>query len=55
MNSVPLWLIIVAEKLTLAVYGSKPQSRRAHGGRTDGDDYPGSSWVGFLRLDGKEC
>ena len=35
--------------------GIEPQSRRAHGGRTNGDDYPGSNWVGFLRLDGKEC
>ena len=34
--------------------GIKPQSRRAHGGRTNGDDYPGSNWVGFLGLDGKE-
>jgi len=23
----------------LVVYGGKPQSHRAHGGRTDGDDY----------------
>ena len=23
----------------LVVYGNKPQSHRAHGGRTDGDDY----------------
>ena len=34
VNSVPLWLIIVAEKSTLGVYGNKPQSRRAHRGRT---------------------
>ena len=29
--------------------------KRAHGGRRNGDDYPGSNCVGFLRLDGKEC
>ena len=32
MNSVPLWLIIVAEKLTLAVYGNKTTESR---GRTE--------------------
>jgi hypothetical protein len=35
--------------------GINQQSRRAHGGRAHGDDYPGSNCVGFLRLDGKEC
>ena len=37
-------------------YGIKPQSHRAHRGRTDGDDYLSrKQLVGFLRLDGKEC
>ncbi len=34
--------------------GIKPQSRRAHGGRTNGDDYLSrKQLVGFSRMDGR--
>ena len=39
VNSVPLWLIIVAEKSTLGVYGNKPQSRESAQRTNDGDDH----------------
>ena len=36
----------------LVVYGIEPQSHRAHGGRTDGDDYyPGSNLLAFQVLE----
>ncbi|WP_273277841.1 MULTISPECIES: hypothetical protein [Methanothrix] len=36
------------------VYGNRTTEAQRHRGRTNGDDYPGGNWVGFLRLDGKE-
>jgi len=55
VNSVPLWLIIVAEKSTLAVYGNKTtESQSTREDERTETTIPGSNWVGFLRLDGKE-
>ena len=39
VNSVPLWLIIVAGKSILAVYGNRTTEAQRHRGRTNGDAY----------------
>ena len=55
VNSVPLWLIIVAEKSILAVYENRTTETRERTEDERTETTIPEAIGSFLRLDGKEC